>query len=402
MNKKIIIFGCGRTGYAALEFLGSENVAFFCDNNPKAAGRVKYGKEVLPFSNVKEKYSDAIVIAAAGDMDMFAMTEQCEKNGIRDYLFYGFPADAFLNREHFLHYIEKPENREKIRKEIYLRRIEELKGQVDYFKRHADIRYMKPATGAFRDRQLELVKTTAEFLDKIDELGIRPILYGGNLIGYVRHNGFIPWDDDLDFLLIRRDYERLKNYCRIHLYTKEEFFAKDLRREEKDVPEGMGDYYWYNQGYVLQIFKHREEGDDLWADFFSLDYYSEQYSFEELMEFAAQRRVEIATASSVEEGVDMIEESLARIKPYLAEESEHLYFGVDSMQLVVGWCYHRGRWIPKDVVYPLRKIRYENAEFWIPNDPEEFNKYVYEDMWKFPDDVGIPLHFMMYSEKEME
>lgn len=59
--------------------------------------------------------------------------------------------------------------------------------------------------------ELELLK---KFRDVCQSNGFNYSLMGGTLLGAVRHGGFIPWDDDIDVIMPRPDYERFIEYCK--------------------------------------------------------------------------------------------------------------------------------------------------------------------------------------------
>lgn len=46
-----------------------------------------------------------------------------------------------------------------------------------------------------------------------DKNNIKYYMIAGTLLGAVRHNGFIPWDDDMDFAIMRTDFQRFIDAC---------------------------------------------------------------------------------------------------------------------------------------------------------------------------------------------
>ncbi|MCG4546549.1 LicD family protein, partial [Clostridium perfringens] len=56
------------------------------------------------------------------------------------------------------------------------------------------------------------LKLAKKFHRLCKEMDINYVMLGGAMLGAIRHKGFIPWDDDLDFGLLREDYEKLFDF----------------------------------------------------------------------------------------------------------------------------------------------------------------------------------------------
>jgi CDP-glycerol glycerophosphotransferase (TagB/SpsB family)/phosphorylcholine metabolism protein LicD len=65
-----------------------------------------------------------------------------------------------------------------------------------------------------RGLQLVELDVLRELARRCDAASVRWFVVGGTLLGAVRHQGFIPWDDDIDVAMPRPDYDRFEALCR--------------------------------------------------------------------------------------------------------------------------------------------------------------------------------------------
>ena len=80
--------------------------------------------------------------------------------------------------------------------------------------------------GTLRDIQLLYVELL-RFVDNVcKKHEINYWLDGGTLLGAVRHGGFIPWDDDVDLTMLRKDYNKLLEVLPLEI-SKHDYFKEN-------------------------------------------------------------------------------------------------------------------------------------------------------------------------------
>lgn len=128
------------------------------------------------------------------------------------------------------------------------------------------------------NRKLQLVEL--DLLIEMDRIcrkyNITYTMAGGTLIGAVRHHGFIPWDDDVDIVMGRDEYEKFSEVCEFELDAKKYFWQTQetdkeyrlvygrLRRNgTKWVKKGR-DTIKMHQGINIDVFPADHYPDSRW------------------------------------------------------------------------------------------------------------------------------------------
>lgn len=114
-----------------------------------------------------------------------------------------------------------------------------------------------------------------EFADFCEKYNLKYYLIGGTLLGTVRYNGFVPWDNDIDVAMPRDDYERLKE-----LWNTEGTNGLFLQSSQSDPLYSRGILKLRRNGteIIEKTCSHVKMNTGIYIDIFPIDYL-ESYNY---------------------------------------------------------------------------------------------------------------------------
>lgn len=229
-------------------------------------------------------------------------------------------------------------------------------------------------------RLLEMAKATAAILEKHD---IPYQIAFGTLLGAVRHGGFIPWDDDFDFLLFNDSYDKATEVLLKELptdmlleneKTEPKYFhgwahVKDLK-SECDCALFPQDAAYAHHGLSVDLYKLTKIKEK--------DYI--QYRLDEALTYIDRR---------LKQGLMTEEEYKNKKESFLNSFKPD---GNTSEKEILAYPFTYGKQEIDDV-FPLKKYKFEDTEFLGPSNYAPLLASEYHDYMSLPPEEDRKPHY---------
>jgi len=279
-----------------------------------------------------------------------------------------------------------------LKKKFYEKKQDILK-TFNYYKKHnLDITTVPKATGQLRDIQLANLAILKEFDYVCKQNELRYWLDFGTLLGAVRHGGFIPWDDDIDCGMPRRDYNKL-------------FDAFEKSCRNPDIVPIIFRSPLYPGLCIIKI--THKKNPHLFVDIFPVDFYSRKLTKKEKQKktkIALECRMYITENAQFsmtnEEFLEFVQEiQQTKIMENLPSDEEgkaDVFWGLEFPHCWKKWFYSY------EDYFPLKEIKFEGTNFPIINNPDALLSGIYGNYMAYPNRIGNGHNMLKNFTKEEE
>jgi lipopolysaccharide cholinephosphotransferase len=255
----------------------------------------------------------------------------------------------------------------------------------------------------YNDEELkELQKIELEILSEVlkvcNENNITCFLWGGTAIGAERHGGFIPWDDDVDIIMLRKDYDK---FLEIAPKSLPEYLFVQNHNTEKNCAFYFTKIRKNNTLFVENYAMNKKMHHGIFIDVFVLDTVPENAT--ERRWFFIKNRLlvqlylakHLTTTFTSNAGISKVLMRKILHIFLLPISADFLYRCIDSLVKKYkggpcGYLHQSGRDHPKPYLYKKsdfscgRKIKFESIEAYVPVGNHAILTYRYGDYMKIP------------------
>lgn len=245
--------------------------------------------------------------------------------------------------------------------------------------------------------QKTLIKMAKEVHSVLEKHKIEYFITFGTLLGAVRHEGFIPWDDDFDIFIFDEDYERaihhleheLPDWMIVHNKNSDSIYwpswsrLRDINSETYAVLYPDDNNYKYRginlDLYRLKKMKRKDVAHNIIKE--NISFYRRKYNVGL-----------VDTSSWIKNIMKLLPKYIFEIiKSNLSNENDEVYSFVIMLKM-----------IEIDSIFPLKEYKFENTKFWGPSRPDILLKTAYGDYMKIPDFNNRKPHYEWVKFKNKE
>ena len=228
------------------------------------------------------------------------------------------------------------------------------------------------------------------------ENGLQYYAIGGTMLGAARHQGFIPWDDDIDVGMPREDYEKLAELMRQPCSDKYVLETPDSSKEDYFYPISK---LYDTSTTLIEHTKHRIKRG-VFIDIFPLDGIgdSREESERNYSKVKHQYNLLLARVSGIRKGrsfyKNLVVVALRLIPNFVLNDKKILKKLVNGCKEYsfsdCQWCGNLvGAWglrevMPKEIIGQPTLYRFEHLEIYGVSDADKYLTHVYGDWRKLP------------------